>query len=229
MKGSDETLSITAAAEQLGVSRWSVWRMIADGDLDAESTIRGSRISTRVQLPQLSSEDPDGSPPRSRTARLQERVDRLTHSVECLSEMLLHAERERAELRAELERQYQRSLHPAPAVSAHISAPSALEHAERPTPLPEPPPIYRSEPAARPSAPAPRAPEPEREFEPEPAPITIAPQRITARPNPMTHPATTFSAVRGPAGEELLQPVRHLFKRDEQRRSWWQKFPVVGS
>jgi hypothetical protein len=227
VKGSNETLSITAAAEQLGVSRWSVWRMIADGDLDAESDMRGSRVTTRVQLPEYSSDDPAGSPPRSRTARLQERVDRLTHSVECLSEMLLHAERERAELRMELERQYQRALHQAPALSPRLSAPPAMEHTERPAPVSSPAPVYRSEPAARPAAP--RMPEPVSEPEPEPPAFSSLPHGITARPNPMTHPATTFSAVRGPAGEELLQPVRHLFKRDEQRRPWWQKFPVVGS
>jgi hypothetical protein len=226
VKGSNDTLSITAAAEQLGVSRWSVWRMIADGDLDAESDMRGRRVTTRVQLPEYSNDDPAGSPPRSRTARLQERVDRLTHSVECLSEMLLHAERERAELRSELERQYQRALQQAPAPTVRLAAPRATEHTERSAPTPEPTPVYRSEPAPRP---APRAPEPAPELEPEPPALSSLPHGITARPNPMTHPATTFSAVRGPAGEELLQPVRHLFKRDEQRRPWWQKFPVVGS
>jgi hypothetical protein len=54
------------------------------------------------------------------------------------------------------------------------------------------------------------------------------PHGITARPNPMTHPSSVFTPARGPAGEELLQPVRHLFKRDEPRRPWWQKIPVVG-
>lgn len=219
MNGSEETLSITAAAERLGVSRWTVWRMIAEGELDAESALRGKRIVTRVQLPQPSEDDPT---PRSRTARLQERVDRLTHSIECLSEMLLQAERERAELRQELAR---RQAQPVP----------------RPQPQPEPlPPGEPLTPTPRaeivPSSGSTRDPQPAPS--PQPRPGLAVPARseklverpvssITGRPNPMTHPAYLFLPTHGPAGEELLQPVRNLFKRDERRRSWWQKLPVA--
>jgi excisionase family DNA binding protein len=218
VNGQDDTLSIGAAAERLGVYRWTVWRMIAEGELDAESTNRGRRLLTRVQLPQPSEDDPS---PRSRTARLQERVDRLTHSVECLSEMLLKAERERAELRNELER-YSLRGGQGPPLLAEAAPPAPIfrvEPAALSIPARENAPVRHDAPPA-----APVAPQPVVDFAP---PVESLPQGITGRPNPMTHPASLFLPTRGPAGEEALQPVRNLFKRDERRRSWWQKLPAA--
>jgi excisionase family DNA binding protein len=280
VQGSDETLSVTAAAEQLGVSRWTVWRMIAEGNLDAENAMRGSRVVTRVQLPIPCEDEPEGSPPRSRTARLQERVDRLTHSVECLSEMLLQAERERVELREELERQAAAGRSRVLASRRVVAEPPfpAAVHPFAPAPAiaapREPEPLVAGDrliPAVRA-----RSDEPSVRLGPSPAPLhsdvkaVVAPAEnkreavplrvvsesgglkgeglmldvfglaapvadepfppgITARPNPMTHPTSAFKPSRGPSGEELLQPVRHLFKREERRRSWWQKLPVARS
>ena len=90
---SDETLSIDAAAERLGVSRWTVWRMVADGDLDTQKVDWHGRLTTRVTLPIGQAGYSTASLPRSRTAVLQEQVDRLSFAVERLSEALLEAER----------------------------------------------------------------------------------------------------------------------------------------
>ncbi len=80
-------LSVTAAARRLGVSRWTIWRMIADGELDAETVTQGGRVITRVRLPEP---PPDNAAvtPRSRTAQLQEQVDRLTKTLERLTALL---------------------------------------------------------------------------------------------------------------------------------------------
>lgn len=105
-KEPEDTLSVAAVAEQLGISRWSVWRMIAEGELEVEQATRGRKVYTRVLLPLPEPRAENAAPtPRSRTARLQDRVDRLTHTVEYLSAMLFEAERERTELREIAEKQ----------------------------------------------------------------------------------------------------------------------------
>src|SRR5581483_5235523 len=98
VNGSDGTVSLATAAERLGVSRTSVWWMIADGNLDAERQVRGHRVLTRVHLPEADPEHPE-LPARSRTARLQDQVDDLSRTVERLSTMLAQeqAAREHAE------------------------------------------------------------------------------------------------------------------------------------
>ncbi len=186
------TLSVTAVAKLLGVSRTAVWRMIADGELDAESIRQGHRLMTRVRLPHVAPDDPEDAPPRSQMSRLQEQLDRLTQSVQYLSAMLVEAERERARLRAELTR-------PRPEPE-----PAAQPVATRP----EPPSVVWSAPV-RPVA------------EPDPFPVGI-----TARPNPMTHPGTGRREPHATTRDELLEPVRTLFK--PRRRNWWNRLPMVA-
>ena len=104
MHGADGTLSVTAVARRLGVSRSMVWRMIADGYLDAVSVRRGHRLVTRVEVPTVLPDEPPGTPARSRTMRLQDQVDALTQKVETLTTKLIEAEAEQQHLRRQLQR-----------------------------------------------------------------------------------------------------------------------------
>ncbi len=176
MNGPDGTVSITAAARRLGVSRSAIWRMIAAGDLDAETIRRGGREVTRVRLPEAL----PGCPiPRSRTAQLQEQVDRLTQTVQHLSILLAEAERDRSARRIE----------------------------------------QRQRIATTPRLPRPTTPEPADE---------PFPPGITARPNPMTHPATELRSCRSASRDDLLEPVRELFRREPRHRAGWLKLPLVS-
>lgn len=197
------TLSVSAVAKLLGVSRTAVWRMIADGELDAESIRQGHRLVTRVRLPHVVPEDPEGAPPRSQMSRLQEQLDRLTQSVHYLTAMLAESERERARLQAELARP-QPEPAPRPASPRREPPPSPRPAA----PHPERPPVTSATPA-RPVD------------EPEPFPVGI-----TARPNPMTHPCNGRRDPYSAARDELLEPVRVLFK--PRRRTWWNRLPMVA-
>lgn len=188
-------LSVTAAARQLGVSRWTVWRMIADGELDAETITCRGRTLTRVRLPHL----PAGGTaalPRSRTAQLQEQVDRLTKTLERLTTLLQEANRDRAVLQEALRR------HGSEATPGATQAPSAA--AGPPAPAIPPPP----EPARPPTAPG------------------LGRILGGLRPNPMTHPAAELPRSRPMRREELLEPVRELFRT--RRRTWWQRIPLLS-
>jgi excisionase family DNA binding protein len=207
----DGTLSITAAAGQLGVTRSTVWRMIADGDLDAETTLRGRRTVTRVRLPEPFT-DPS-QPPRSRTARLQDQVDALSQTVERLSAMLTESERESTRMQAALHRRPER-----PAMPSHIPPPDSAAIRARRTAVRRAP-VVRTANAI------------------EEAEAVVAeaitgnsvdrlPQGITARPNPMTHPATQFRPACVTNRDDALAPVRELFK--SRRRDWWQRLPLVA-
>jgi excisionase family DNA binding protein len=176
----DELLSISAVAKRLGVSRSMVWRMIADGYLDAESVQLGRRLITRVEIPSVLPSEPSGTPARSRTMRLQEQVDQLTEMVEVLTERLVEARQEQGALLAEL----RRSVLCAEAV------------------LPDGDEVEFSA-AQQPTA------------DPFPA-------GVTARPNPMTHPATVFNSWRLTSREEALAPLRALLQ-PESRGPWWQR------
>lgn len=110
MHGVDGTLSVTAVARRLGVSRSMVWRMIADGYLDAASVRRGHRLVTRVEVPSVLPDEPPGTPARSRTMRLQDQVDALTQTVEALTAQLIEAETEQHHLRQELHRRLRGAL-----------------------------------------------------------------------------------------------------------------------
>jgi excisionase family DNA binding protein len=175
VRETDETLSVTAVAKRLGISRSMVWRMIADGYLDAESVRHGRRLLTRVEAPRVLPGDPPGSPARSRTMRLQAQVDRLTQAIEVLTDRLIEAEREHAQLREEL----QQVTSPAP---AGAQPPVAPEVAADPFPA-----------------------------------------GITARPNPMTHPATVLPPARALSRDEALAPLRALFEPESRRGAWWQR------
>lgn len=189
-------LSVTAAARWLGVSRWTIWRMIADGELDAETVTQGGRVITRVRLPEP---PPDNAAvtPRSRTAQLQEQVDRLTKTLERLTALLQEANRDRAALQEAL-RQRRGEVSTAPA-EADAPREAATAH------LPE-----------------------------RPAPVAVQPGtppglgRILGglRPNPMTHPASELPRSRPMRREELLEPVRELFRA--RRRTWWQRIPLLS-
>jgi Tfp pilus assembly protein FimV len=161
--------------------------MIADGELDAETVQHGGRVVTRVRLPQIPAGDA-GALPRSRTAQLQEQVDRLTKTLERLTTLLQEANRDRAALQAALRR--------------HEGAASA---------------------GAREAAPAPP-------FTAEPAQPSAPPRfgRILGglRPNPMTHPASELPRSRPMRREELLEPVRELFRT--RRRAWWQRISLLS-
>jgi hypothetical protein len=168
----NKSLSINAAAMRLGVSRWQVWQMIADGRLDVEPSSRGGRVVTRVCLPDLDPLRADEPLPKSQTERLQEQVDKLSHTVQYLSALLTELAQECVTLR---------------------------ENARR-------------EPAA-----------PRRQAE-RPA----IPHGITARPNPMTHPAAAlgFSAV--PSREQALAPIEALLQDRARRAGWWPRQRRVG-
>lgn len=189
-------LSVTAAARRLGVSRWTIWRMIADGELDAETVTQGGRVITRVRLPEP---PPDNAavPPRSRTAQLQEQVDRLTKTLERLTALLQEANRDRAALQEALrQRRGEASTAPAEADAPREAATAHLP--ERPAPV-----------AVQPGTPPGLG-------------------RILGglRPNPMTHPASELPRSRPMRREELLEPVRELFRA--RRRTWWQRIPLLS-
>ncbi len=188
-------LSVTEAARRLGVSRWTVWRMIADGELDAETIMRGGRVLTRVRLPQPLPDDA-GAPPRSRTAQLQEQVDRLTKTLERLTTLLQEANRDRAALQEALRRR-------------EGEADAGAGEAELLRPLVPPVPPTASPQTERPSTPPGLG-------------------RILGglRPNPMTHPASALPRSRPMRREELLEPVRELFRT--RRRTWWQRIPLLS-
>lgn len=124
MHGTDGTLSVTAVARRLGVSRSMVWRMIADGYLDAASVRRGHRLVTRVEVPAVLPDEPPGTPARSRTMRLQDQVDALTQTVETLTARLIEAEAEQHHLRQQLHRR------PREASMIHSTLPPAPEGVE---------------------------------------------------------------------------------------------------
>jgi excisionase family DNA binding protein len=169
-----ELLSMTAAAKRLGVSRTTVWRMIAEGELDAEHVQGGRRRYTLVALPVACPDDPPGAPPRSRTARLQEQVERLSAAVQSLSALL--AEAERRARAADVPR-------PRFAVWPHPSSGTTA--------------------------------------------LSRIPAGITARPNPMTHPATEWRPLPSPSREDLLEPLRDLFRERSRPRGWWRRLPVA--
>lgn len=204
---SRESLSVTAAATRLGVSRTTVWRMIAEGTLDAEHVIWNGRTVTRVLLPAAGT-GASGELPPSRTARLQAQVDRLTQSVDRLSALLAESERQQMELVRDLRELSLRAG----------AARNALNG------------VVREEPVAHADLPQPRA-------RPAIADRTIRadllpPPGITARPNPMTHPVEVIARhIAHPSGpaptrEELLEPVRSLFTRERGGRTWWRRLPV---
>lgn len=177
------SLSVSAVARRLGISRSMVWRMIADGYLDAESVRQGRRLVTRVEVPEVWPNDPPGSPARSRTMRLQEQVDRLTELVEELTARLVEARRDQEALMAALRR------------SVSENGPDREAEAEE-----------KVHPPAMPGA----------EVGPFPA-------GITARPNPMTHPASVISSWRFASREEALAPLRALLQPETRRGPWWQR------
>jgi excisionase family DNA binding protein len=189
-----EALTVADAARRLGVSRSTIWRMIAAGELDAEHLQRGRRLLTRVLIP-------DGAGagaalPRSRTAQLQEQVVTLSRTVDQLSGLLAQREPER------------------PYASA---APATGE--ERPRPPAHIPPRARRPADTSTGVPAAFL-----------HPITDddgpVPAGITARPNPMTHPATLFRPSCVGNRDEALAPERELFKG--RRRVWWYRLPLVA-
>jgi excisionase family DNA binding protein len=189
-------LSVAAAARRLGVSRWTIWRMIADGELDAETVTQGGRVITRVRLPEPPP-DNAAAPPRSRTAQLQEQVDRLTKTLERLTALLQEANRDRAALQEAL-RQRRGEVDSGP---TEAGAPRGAATAH----LPE-----RSVPVAVPPG----------------TPPGLGRILGGLRPNPMTHPASELPRSRPMRREELLEPVRELFRA--RRRTWWQRIPLLS-
>lgn len=188
-------LSVTAAARRLGVSRWTVWRMIAEGALDAETITWHGRTVTRVRLPALPAGD-NAALPRSRTAQLQEQVDRLTKTLERLTTLLQEANRDRAALQAALRRHEGEADPDTPHTPARAIVPLA----------PPVPPLPEREEAA--TAPA------------------LGRVLGGLRPNPMTHPVSQLPRSRPMHREELLEPVRELFRA--RRRTWWQRIPLLS-
>ncbi|MFN8559059.1 MAG: excisionase family DNA-binding protein [Dehalococcoidia bacterium] len=190
-------LSVTAAARRLGVSRGTVWRMIADGELDAESVRRGARQYTTVHLPQRLAGETDAAPPRSRVSRLQDQVDQLNQTVHTLSVALLAAERDRAGLRESLRYAKAGALMLDDSPTMQPPRPSGLFVMSPDTPMP----IQPSESDGADGE----------DSVPPPAPYR-------AGMNGCTHQATR---------EELLAPVRELFEREARRRAWWRRLPVL--
>lgn len=189
-------LSVTAAARRLGVSRWTIWRMIADGELDAETVTQGGRVITLVRLPPPPP-DHATAPPRSRTAQLQEQVDRLTKTLERLTALLQEANRDRAALQEAL-RQRQGEVSASPIEDSSPRRVATAHPPEQPVPV-----------AVQPGVPPKLG-------------------RILGglRPNPMTHPASELPRSRPMRREELLEPVRELFRA--RRRTWWQRIPLLS-
>ena len=254
MSESFETLSVTAAARRLGVSRGAVWRMIADGELDAESVPYRGRMVTYVQVPLSLIENPQGPAPMSRTARLQEQVDQLASTVDRLSAMLIAAERERVRMREMLESGDAESDQSAPAEQPERFqqfewVPPAVERETRQTDWvpfavereswhPE-----RIPPSAEQETwQADWTPSPQDECEAwQAAPATVPqwtdddidlapepfPTGITARPNPMTHPLSCVHPAVDRPRDEVLDPVRELFLRHGRQRPWWRRLPVM--
>lgn len=99
MADTDVTLSISAVAKRLNVSRSMVWKMIADGFLDAESFMRGGRLYTRVHVPVTLPHEPPNARAKSKTLRLQEQLDQLMQRVDEMTQRLIEVERDRSRLR----------------------------------------------------------------------------------------------------------------------------------
>lgn len=196
MHEQQETLSVTAVARRLGVSRSMVWRMIADGYLDAVSVRRGRRLVTRVEVPTVLPDEPPGTPARSRTMRLQAQIDELTEMVERLTARLQAAEVEQQALRRELHR---RLLESYTTPSATLPCPARE---------PEPEPVMVRQQSGEDIA-----------VIPPPNPIPVG---ITSRPNPMTHPQTVISSWRLVSREEALAPIREVLD-PARRQPWWQR------
>ncbi len=66
------------------------------------------------------------------------------------------------------------------------------------------------------------APESTQVVEPETA-VEFVP--VTARPNPMTHPVEVFPPLGRSNRDELLLPVRELFR--SRQRAWWKRLPLA--
>jgi uncharacterized coiled-coil protein SlyX len=91
MPDPDDVLSIQAASTRLGVSRWRVWQMIADGTLDVEPRHWHGKLVPGVRV------NPDQTLDRanSRIAQLQEQVDKLAHTVRFLAALVTELSQER--------------------------------------------------------------------------------------------------------------------------------------
>lgn len=218
----DDLLTIQAAAKRLGVSRWRVWQMVADGALDVQPLRVAGQTVTRVRIPPSDALDADSDAltlPPSRTSRLTAQVDKLAHTLQFLSAMVTELSQENARLRDELK-------------AARGAQPTATVDSVAPLdPL-----RYESSIAASPPSQSwltepPQDTERARATEPlvhmiavSPVSIYDVPVGITARPNPMTHPASAIRRSPEPDRDQLFAPVQELFSARD-RRGWWGKRP----
>jgi len=127
MPEADDLLSVQAAANRLGVSRWRVWQMIADGTLDVEPRPWHGRLVPGVRV---TPEQPVGGGP-SRMAQLQEQVERLSHTVRFLAALVTELSQDRIAAR-----QKEDSLPPAPQASPGERVPFGIT--ARPNPMTHP-------------------------------------------------------------------------------------------
>lgn len=203
-----EPVSVTIAAMRLGVSRSTIWKMIADGELDADSVTRSGRTYTRVYLPQP---HPETGVPKSRISGLQEQVDRLTEAVDRLSGLLKEKEREVHQLESNLQRRTNRSNHGRMQLPPQEDTPQL----PRRSPMRRLPAAHIPASAVEVSQPLAAIPEEELEAVAEQATFTslaAIPMGITSRPNPMTYPSGSYFAEVELSRDVALAPVRDLFK-----------------
>src|SRR5215208_842134 len=181
-----EILSIQAAAARLGVSRWRVWQLIADGALAVQSRRWQGRLLPGVILPTLAPGQPLDEVPDSPKA-LRRQIERLSRSVEMLAALVTELSYEQMNA--------------------------------RPPTVPAPP--EEAVPSFAPIAPdthsGPDVPRGDEAGPSEPAAVAAVP-----RSNPMTTPAEALTLASIPSRDEVLAPVRELFRRPASR-SWWQR------
>lgn len=213
VNASDGTISVAAAAGQLGVSRTAIWWMIADGDIDAERRERGGRLQTRVRLPEADPARPE-EPAKSRTARLQEQVDELSHTVARLSDLLVAEQAKRAHA----ERAFSM-------LTPGVRAPALLRSSAPPRDLPPAPERHGSRKTAGDPA-ASRLNFAVRWVQGSNRAVNgVCQVGITSRPNPMTHPLGATPEPHADNREELFAPIQNLLK--SRQREWWQRLPLV--
>lgn len=85
MTWNDGSVSTATAAVRLGVPCSAVWHLIVEGRLQAYADRRGSRVYTRVLLPDDTAacltEPPEGAPLTTQVERLTATVERLTSAL----------------------------------------------------------------------------------------------------------------------------------------------------
>lgn len=219
---SDDLLTIQAAAKRLGVSRWRVWQLVADGAVDVQPVRVADQTVTRVRLPAAVNAATDADPPTlppTRSAQLAAQVDKLAHTLQFLSAMVTELSHENARLRDELKAA--RGSHPTATVEPVAPLdPLRYESAAAVAPRHQPSVPSGPQDAERSQAPKPVV----QMIEVSPLSAYDVPVGITARPNPMTHPASAIRRTAEPDRDQLFAPVQELFSARD-RRGWWGKRP----